>query len=200
MMRALLEDCRDADLFIDGGTVWICYPSADVRVIPSLKRADGRYIINLDNTDEIRVTDPDVELAFLNISNVRTKGNTRNLIKMVKTWREFCDVPITSFQIELLSIYFLDTWLHYDMPWRYYDLMIRDFFLYVKSKGNSSLRIPGSGASLPLGRDWLASAEIACFRALRATEFEARGQQYTAGDEWQKIFGRLVPLAHYDAH
>jgi hypothetical protein len=53
--------------------------------------------------------------------------------------------------------------------------------------------MPVTGETIQLGDAWLSKAESAYARALKACDYERDDQDAAAGDEWQKIFGLMIP-------
>lgn len=114
---------------------------------------------------------------------------------MLKCWQAYCSVPLKSFYIELLAVKFLDQWEHAGKSKTYYDWMTRDFFAWLVNQAWGTLYVPGTWESLSLGDAWKSKAQSAYERAAKATQNEADNLPYTAGGEWQKIFGTDIPLA-----
>jgi len=54
--------------------------------------------------------------------------------------------------------------------------------------------VPGTMELLMLGDEWKSKAESAKGRAEKACEFESGQMPYSAGEEWQKIFGTYIPI------
>ena len=87
------------------------------------------------------------------------------------------------------------SWQHKGNSSVYYDWMVRDFFYFLKNKSQwSSVYVPGTYEVITLGdTGWQSRAETAYNRAVKATEYEASEMPYSAGGEWQKIFGTDIP-------
>ena len=89
----------------------------------------------------------------------------------------------------LVVIDFLKT-VDYSLTTRaLYDYVVRDFFAYLISRKNTNVWVPGTFEAVPLGDSWLSRAETAYARAAKASEYECKELPYSAGEEWQKIFG-----------
>jgi hypothetical protein len=97
--------------------------------------------------------------------------------------------------LELLAVNFLSQWQHYDKSTVYYDWMVRDFFADLKGRAWTTLYVPGTYESMILTDVWKSRAESAHARAVKACQFEADNMPYTAGEEWQKIFGTYIPIS-----
>ncbi|MFF7725126.1 hypothetical protein [Streptomyces sp. NPDC008001] len=136
-----------------------------------------------------RRVDHNAEISFVADSDVRTFGNTRNLIRMMKIWQSECSVPIKSLVLELRCVEFLRTWEHAPRSTAYYDWMVRDFFAELIKKVNHSREIPGTDEKKQYGDAWLSKANSAHSRAVIACQYEAEDRRTDAALEWRKIFG-----------
>ena len=196
-VKAVLERTyQNTDMRGDGQVVIVPFASYAVEVAPAFLLQGGQYwICDTNDGGRYKITDPTAEITKVKESNDATNGNTRDLIRMMKKWQEYCNVPLKSFLIELLSIEFLATWEHRGKSSVYYDYMVRDFFGFLKAKYSwNTVTVPGTYESIALGdADWKSRAETAYDRAVKATKHEAENMPYSAGLEWQKIFGTDIP-------
>jgi hypothetical protein len=184
----------NTDIRGDGPVVLVPFQSYSVEVLPSFKLANGRYWIPLTKDGgTYKEFDPDAEVTSIKTSNDKTNGNTRDLVRMMKCWQNYCSVPLKSFWIELIVIDFLAQWANAGKSKVYYDWMVRDFFAYLIGKANGYVFVPGTYEIIWLHDDWKSRAETAHGRAVRATDYEREKHVYLAGAEWQKIFGTDIP-------
>jgi hypothetical protein len=211
----LLQEVKDVlaasypntDMRADGQVVVVPFASYRVEVLPVFVDKDplfgqqtGKYVICDANAGgRWKRIDPVAEKEHIKSSNDATVGNTRNLIRVMKRWQDYCNVPIKSFVIELLAIDFLRGWKHAGEGLFYYDWMVRDFLAFMKGKSIlDSVTVPGTGESISwFVADWKSKAESAHGRAVKACEFEASdkpGTDVESGMEWQKLFGDDMPL------
>jgi hypothetical protein len=164
--------------------------------VPAFELDNGKYWICItENGGSYKAFDPSAEIENVRASDERSKGNTRALVRMLKTWQTECNVPIKSFHLELLAVNFLGQWEYYDKSTMYYDWTVRECFGYLKTKSWTTLYVPGTHESMILTDAWKSRAESAHDRATKACEFEADGMPYSAGAEWQKIFGTYIPIS-----
>jgi len=180
----------------DGQVVVVPFTSYAVEVAPSFLLQNGQYYIcDTNDGGKYKIVDPKAEIQNVTVSNNATNGNTRDLIRMMKRWQEYCNVPLKSFVLELLSIDFLATWQYRGRGTTFYDWLVRDFFGFLKDKYTwSTVRVPGTYESIALGdADWKSRAQTAYDRAVKACEYETNNIPYSAGLEWQKIFGTDIP-------
>ena len=178
----------------DGPVVLVPFATYSVELVPAFKATTGQYLIPITtNGGSYKSFDPDAEIAKVMNSDSATNGNTRALIRVMKRWQDFCSVTMKSFWLELIAIDFLSWWQYRQNSTTYYDYMVRDFLSHLVGKSGSYLSVPGTGELLWLGSEWKSKAESAHARALKACKFEAENMPYSAGDEWQKIFGDFIP-------
>ncbi len=175
----------------DGQVVVVPFTNGHtVELLPAWKLDDGRYFIpNTHSGGSWKTVDHAAEIAYVHNSDVRSNGNTRNLIKMMKVWQEYCIVPITSLTLELRAANFLAKWEHYNKSTTYYDWMVRDFLRELLAYANGTCKIPGIEEIYSYGDAWLSRAQTAYARATKACEYETNSADYDAASEWRKIFG-----------
>lgn len=192
--RILSATYPNTDMRADGQVVLVPFSSYNVEVAPAFKLQNGRYwICNTNSGGSYEETDPIEEITRVKNSDYATNGNTRNLIRMMKCWQGYCNVPLKSFSIELLAIKFLESYQYRDKTTVYYDWMVRDFFQFIIGKANGYVSAPGTIKIIWLGDDWKSRAESSLERAKKAVEYESQNIPYNAGAEWQKIFGTYIP-------
>lgn len=185
----------------DGQVVMVKFGSYAVEVIPAFRERSlfggdtGRYVIcNTHDGGKWAVADYVAEENAVTESNKATSGNTCDLVRMLKRWQGYSNVPIKSFVLELLARDFLASWPHSGSSTVYYDWMVRDFLGYLCSKGALSwVTVPGTGEWIWLGTAWKTKAEMALLRARKACDHESADRPCSAGSEWQKIFGDFIP-------
>jgi hypothetical protein len=192
--RVLSATYSTTQMRADGQVVLVPFTSYSVEVVPAFTLDNGQYwICDTNSGGKYETTDPNAEIQRVKDSDVVTNGNTRNLIRMMKCWQAYCNVPLKSFCIELLVMDFLSSYEYKDKPTAYYDWMVRDFFKFLISKANGYVFAPGTIKTIWLGDDWKSRAESALERAKKAVDFESQNCPYSAGEEWQKIFGTDIP-------
>lgn len=161
-----------------------------IEVLPGWTGTNGKYIIpDTHDGGSWKTVDHKAEFANVEDSNKRSNGNTRNLIKMMKTWQAECSVPIKSLVLELRTVNFLATWAQYNSDTLYYDWMVRDFLAGLIANANNHCTIPGIDEKCYYGDAWLSRAQTAYERAKKACDLEAAKNDYEATVEWRKIFG-----------
>jgi Second Messenger Oligonucleotide or Dinucleotide Synthetase domain len=179
----------------DGQVVVIPFNSIPVEVALGFRCADANIIVcDTNSGGTYKISSAEAEANELAVSDARWSGNTRALIRMLKSWQRENNVQLKSFQIERIAIFFLNQWQysHHDLFW--YDWMIRDFFGFLVQQPNKWFVMPGNNEVIYLGDEWLFQAQRAQKHALAACENEHDNYEATAGLDWQKIFGTTVPV------
>ena len=153
----------------DGQVVVIPFSTYTVEVVPAFRLQNNQaWICDTNGGGRYKTVDPDAELADFKGHNAAANNDLANLVRMMKQWQRYNNVPIKSFEIERVAVLFLEKW-----EWRgnghfYYDWMVRDFFAHLISLANSTVLLPGTYEPVWLGDDWLSRAQIAHRNAVAA--------------------------------
>lgn len=187
----LLEKYSSTNIRGDGQVVVVPFSNGhSIEVLPGWTTTTKRFLVpNTHDGGSWQTVDHDAEIAQVESSNTRSKGNTRKLIKMLKAWQRVCNVPIGSLVLELRSVNFLKKWDNFDKDATYHDWMIRDFLAELIPYENGTCKMPGTEEKIDYGSEWLSKAESALSRAKKACQFEMDKKDRSATEEWQKIFG-----------
>jgi Second Messenger Oligonucleotide or Dinucleotide Synthetase domain len=180
----------------DGQVVVVPFNSYGIEVAPGFPATGGGYLIcDTNDSGRYKWVHPAGELADFNATDTHFGGNVRKISQMFKQWQRFCNVPIKSFQIEAVVKEALGTvtWGNGDEFW--FDWLVRDVLAHMISRANGHFFMPVTGEPILLGDDWLGRAQAAHARALKACTHEYNNQEQLAGEEWQKIFGTMIPQA-----
>lgn len=199
---ALLQDVKEAllvtypqtDIGGDGQVVAVRFNAITVEVVPAFPLADGSFLIpDTHNGGSWNRSHPLAEIDALNFADASSNNNCRVLTRLMKIWRHHCNVPIKSFWLEILMQDFLrwSSWARED--YFYYDWLVRDFLQHLVSRANSIIEVPGTGELINVGDAWLSRAQSAYLRSIKACTFEHADLVSEAGDEWEGIFGQLIP-------
>ena len=187
----LLEKYPSTDIKGDGPVVVVNFSNNHfIEVVPAIELDSGRFYIPITtNGGHWKLDDPKALYQFINDSDNETSGNTRNLVRMIKRWQDYCNVPIKSLVIEIRALLFLDGYNHRDKGSIYYDWMVRDYFKQLVEKAGSYYKLPGLNEKLYYGDGWKSKSESAYARAVKACEYESAENEDSATEEWKKIFG-----------
>ena len=115
-------------------------------------------------------------------------------MRMMKCWRDECNVPLESFIVEQVVAHFMADYVHRQWGYFWYDWFARDFLIFLIKYSGGYLHMPGTYDVVMLGNEWLSRAETARERALKACHYEYVDATVEAGEEWQKIFGPKIPI------
>lgn len=178
----------------DGPIISVPLRSMRVEVVPVFKFGERFQSCETSGGGTFRVFDPRAELRALENSNRRTRGSTKDLIRLAKCWR-YCDtVPLKAFAIELLTIAFLNQWRYAPVGIDEYPRMLVQFFDYLVRRSGGRVSVPGANETVWLGDAWKGRAERAASRARHALSWANAGNELEAGRWWQAIFGTYVPM------
>lgn len=179
----------------DGQVVVIPFNTYAIEVAPAFALNGGGYYV-CDANDGGRYKDvyPHAEFAALDSADTAMSGNVRKLTRIMKQWQRHCDVPIKSFQIEAIVKEALPKYDYGGKSEFWFDWLVRDVLAHLISRANGTFYMPGSTEVIALGDAWLSKAETAYGRALEACDNERSNYEVLAGEEWQKIFGTMIPL------
>src|SRR3546814_12577477 len=87
----------------DGQIVVVRFNSMSVEVAPVFALDSGRfYFCNSHDGGRYDIADPAAEKDFIAEVHTNNKNNLRTMIKLAKPWQEHCNVPLKSFQIDLI--------------------------------------------------------------------------------------------------
>jgi hypothetical protein len=126
----------------------------------------------------------------LNRVDAASKGMARDLIKMLKAWKQTCNVEMRSVCLEIAAVVFIEQWSNSSEGIHYYDFMVRDFFEFLLRYSVGGRAKPaGIDEWIPLGDCWQSKAQSAYDRACKACNYEQTDDEISAVEEWQKIFG-----------
>jgi hypothetical protein len=191
--NVLAADYSQTTLRGDGQVVVVNFTATPIELVPAFAFDNGQFwICDTNDGGSYRLTDPSAEVAALEVSDLANAGLTRVLVRILKQWQRYCDVPIKSFQLEHVAVEFLRVWPYSrDLYW--IDWMLRDFFTYLLSRQNGFLLMPGAFHQVALGDAWAPKARTAQAIANRAFYLERDNEDGQAGLAWQSLFGPMIP-------
>lgn len=162
-----------------------------IELLPAWRLPDGRFRIpNTENGGSWEIYNAIADIEHISSSNKRT-GNTLDLIRICKKWVEYCNVPVKSFVIELLTVEFLNT-LDESSRKRGFANLVADFLKHFLGKVNGVI-ISATGEVISLADEWESRTTSAHQRAIKAIEYSEVGKVEEAADEWKKLFGDDFP-------
>ena len=178
----------------DGQVVVVPFSSYKVEVVPAFRLNNGHVRICDTNDDgKFKDTDPLAEIHSFDNTDKKWNRNARDLVRMLKAWQEYHQVPLKSFVLERLTVEFLEQWPYSGHALFWYDWMVRDFFSFLLSRKNSFVTLPGIFEFIPIGNNWLTKAQRANQNASMACAYERMNMDGLAAGEWQAVFGCNIP-------
>lgn len=178
----------------DGQVVVVAFNSYMVEIAPAFRLDNGQaWLCDTNDEGSYKTIDPVAENKAFDDADKKWNRNARDLVRMLKTWQEYCDVPIKSFMLERIVVDFLSRWEYSGRDHFWYDWMVRGFFEYMLTRANGYILMPGTSEIVALGNEWLAKATKASKAAIEACKYETNNADLLATIEWQKIFGYEIP-------
>jgi hypothetical protein len=140
-----------------------------------------------------KTCDPQAEMAAFASRNSGANHNLKAICRMARIWKGQHNVGISGMLIDTLAYQFIDTWTHKDKSYLYHDYLVRDFFEYLSQVDRTQewWRAPGSGSWVHKTGAFVSKAKEAHESALEAIRYRTAGQDWSARQSWQLIFGAL---------
>lgn len=186
----LLKTYPLTDIKGDGPVVIVDFDSYKIEVNPSFKSFWGYSVPITRNGGSWEEINPIKEKEEIDKSNEKSNGNTRNLIKMIKKWKDYCNVPLKSFYIELLVVDFLEENIYSNFSFKAYGMLIYEFFKFLLNSKNKIKYLPGVINFINYGDEWESKAKTACVNARNAFLSDSKEE---AIDYLRNIFGYSFP-------
>jgi len=156
----------------------------NVEVLPGYEQDDGTFLIpNTENGGSWETFDPREQIDRFNTSNDASKNLTRELVKMIKSWKRN-HASISSYKSYNLVddvIEFTDLFYSKGKEYVEYKRIILDFFNWLHDTLPSHVT------------NYSAQIQTAIKNAQKALSLEADGNLAKASDRWRDIFGDLFP-------
>jgi len=200
---ALLQDVKAAikntypatDIRGDGQVVVVTFSNHVIEVCPGFLLLDGRYKYPDSNDGGIwRYTDPIPEIEEISRYNNDTNGNLKKLAKMCRAWKNKCGVKIGGLLIDTLCYEFFKTHTkHYSTTYSSYDILVRDFFEYLKDYDTDRKYwiAPGSNQRVYKKKsNFISKAKKAYNNVVEAIDKKENATVYSI---WKKVFGYPFP-------
>ena len=173
--------------FSDG----ICF-----EVVPCFENNDGSFIYpDANNGGRWRTTNPRPEIEAIRNMDRLTNKNLRRLCRMVRSWKDQCNVPMGGLLIDTLAHNFLKDWAYRDKSFLYYGYLTRDFFEYLSGVNDKQaywFAVGSNQGIFPRG-NFAYKAKQAYLNALDAIVYEDGGKEWSANQKWREIYGTQFP-------
>lgn len=167
-------------------------------VVPAFDNSDGSFTFpNANNGGSWKTTNPRSEIIAIRDRNAATNGNLVSLCRMMRDWKNKWSVPIGGLLIDTLAYQFIETWVHRDKSYIYYDYICRDFFKWMATQAENQewWRAPGSGQYV-FGKELFQYKARRCYNlSLEAIEHEMATpkREWSAKQKWREIFTTNFP-------
>jgi hypothetical protein len=166
-------------------------------ILPCFPHSDGSSFIYPDSNagGSWKVSNPRAEIAAIKTRNDATNSNLKRLCRMMRMWKDRCDVPMGGLLIDTLAYSFILNWEHKDKSFLYYDWMCRDFFKFMADGDRSINSWPAPGSRRAVTRSGLFEykARMAENIAKEAIVYDSKQQHPSAKAKWREIFGPSFP-------
>jgi len=200
---ALLQEVRSAiqntyyktEVRGDGQVVVVSFTNYVVEVCPVFLQSDGSYKYPDSNDGgSWKKTNPLPEIQEFHDYNQTTNLNLKRLAKMTRAWKNKCGVKIGGLLIDTLCYEFLeDNENHHADTYSNYDILLRDFFKYLKDcdKERVYWHAPGSNQRVyKKNSNFISKASKAYNNVIDAIDKKDNDTVYSI---WKKVFGYPFP-------
>ena len=187
---------RTPDISRDGQAVTIRFDDFLVDVVPAFYRQGGGYLIPNSVSQSWLSTDPKQHVEIMKQSNAAHNGDMVPLVKMIKGWNKSIGSYFRSFHLEVLAIEILKGVTISDFPsgTRFFFDKGREL---ITKKNLDPAGYGGDVGSYLATREKIEEAgrkfQLAYDRALKAEDFDKRGNVPEAVEMWRKVFGDYFP-------
>jgi len=185
------------NIYVDSPAVVLDFGSGSwdtAEVIPAdyiTNTSDGKAIYDIpDGSGGWMKSSPSSHNAYVSAQNTRLNKKLKHLIRFVKAWKYYCNVPISSFYLELRI-----TKLMEEESTIMYNIDLNSVFQKLKSSNLAAIRDPKgiSGLIYPCSTDAaketaLSKLNTAASRSLKARSAESAGNIKEAFEWWDKLF------------
>lgn len=177
---------------VDRLVVTVVYQDFHIEVQPVFEQDDGSYKYPDTKTATWKLTKPREEMAAVDELDAAKNANLKRLGKMARAWKNKHGLEMGGLLLDTLAYnFFTGTEEYDDKSYLYYDLMCRDFFLFLSEQEEQAYyAAPGSGQQVKVRKKFQRKAKKAYNLSLKAIEAEGTAG---ANDKWKKIFGRPFP-------
>lgn len=193
------------NIYVDSPAVVLDFGSADwdtAEVIPAdyIRQENGKNVYDIpDGSGEWMKSSPSLHNSYVTSENDRLSSKLKPLIRFVKAWKYYRNVPISSFYLELR----VTKWMESEST-IVYDIDLNSIFQKLNNCGLSAMQDPKgvSGYIFPCSSearksDALSKLNTACTRAQNARDAEADKNTKDAFFWWDKVFAGNFPAFYY---
>ncbi len=185
----------NTNVYVDGLVVRALFTNFHIEVQPVFAQLDGNFLYPHTRAGGAwKITMPQKELSALSEANINKNNNLRRLCKMTRAWKNKHGVAMGGLLIDSLAHRFLKQTNYYDdKSFQHYDLMVRDFFDYLKNLEKKEYFLAlGSAQRVKVKKNFQNKAKKAHQLCLEAISAESNKNR---NEKWRLIFGRGFPPA-----
>jgi len=185
------------DVGADGQVILVPFDDGiTFEVVPGFTNTDSSYTFpDSTNDGSWKTTDPRAEIEAIRNRNNLCNGNLVRLCRMLRSWKNYWDVPIGGLLIDTLAYQFIENWQYRDKSFLYYDFMSRDCFKWMmeQDENQSYWKAPGS-AQYVWGKGLFQYKAKRCYNiSVEAIGHETRQEEWAAKQKWRNIYGTAYP-------
>lgn len=195
----------NSSVYVDSPAIVLNFGSAEwdtAEVIPAdyIKQKDGKNVYEIaDGAGGWMRSSPSTHTSYVTEENTRLVKKLKPLIRFLKAWKYYCNVPISSFYLELRAT----KWMEGEST-IVYDIDLCAILRKLHSCSLAAMQDPKgvSGyidacATEAKKIEALSKIETAKIRAEKAREAEIAGSTSEAFDWWNKVFAGNFPSYYY---
>jgi tRNA nucleotidyltransferase (CCA-adding enzyme) len=171
-------------------------------VVPAdyVKESGGYKIYDIANcSGGWMKTSPDAHNEYVRSVDNKLNNKVKSLIRFIKAWKYFRDVPISSFYLELR----VASYASYEKS-IVFDIDAKQFLVQLRASGLADMQDPmGVSGLIPacksdaLYLDAISKLDTAAARAEKAREETAKGNISNAFDNWRLLYNYEFPTYYY---
>ena len=190
--KAILARYSSSDVRVDQCVVGVQFQNFKFEVQPVFENGDGSFSYPDTYAKSWKVTNPRDEIEAICTYDGLTRGNLRNLCKIVRAWKNEHGVVMGGLLIDTLAYnFFRGTTDYDDVTTVTYDYMVRDFFKFLSEEADHEhYAALGSGQRVKVKKRFQRRAKRAYELCLEAIEAEGKS---TMNKKWKAVFGKPVP-------
>ena len=180
-----------------GGGVW---DTAEVIPADYVKTKDSKNVYDIpDGSGDWMRSSPSLHNSYVTTENNRLGKKLKPLIRFLKAWKYYCNVPISSFYLELR----VTKWMESEDT-IVYEIDLKTILKRLDDCGLAAIQDPKgvSGyvhacSSDATKKDALSKLSTARIRAEKARDAESAENTKLAFDWWDKVFSGNFPSYYY---
>jgi len=204
--ECLQERFKNTQIYVDAPAVVLNFGAGywdTAEVIPAyyVKKTDkDKKIYDIpDGSGGWMKSSPSTHNAYVTFHNNRLNKKLKPLIRFIKAWKYYCDVPISSFYLELRVTKLMEA-----EKTIVYDIDLNSIFQKLKSTNLAAIQDPEgvSGLIYPCTTNAakttaLSKLNTATIRSQKAREAESSENIKDAFEWWDKVFSYNFPGYYY---